>query len=107
MSITIDLEANRDYTISFWYKLSGFGYMMYPFNFYYYQNNEEKISTTIYDYNWVDEWIPQSPFGIINDMEWMFYNRTFTSDSDNNAVFYIKTQMDKVWIDNLEIKIKE
>jgi hypothetical protein len=107
MSITIDLEANRDYTISFWYKLSGFGYMMYPFNFYYYQNNEENISTTIYDYNWVDEWILQSPFGIINDMEWMFYSKTFTSNSDNNAVFYIKTQMDKVWIDNLEIKITE
>lgn len=107
MSIAIDLEANRDYTISFWYKLSGFGYMMYPFNFYYYQNNEEKVSTTIYEYNWVDEWIPQSPFGIINDSRWMFFSKTFTSDSDNNAVFHIKTQMEKVWIDNFKIKITE
>ena len=107
MSIAIELELDRDYTISFWYKLSGFGYMMYPFNFYYYQNNEEKIFTTIYDYNWVDEWIPQSPFGIINDSGWMFFSKDFTSDSDNSAVFHIKTQMEKVWIDNLEIKITE
>lgn len=107
MTITIDLEANRDYTISFWFKLSGFGYMMYPFNFSYYQDNEEKISTTIYEYNWVDEWIPQSPFGIINDSGWMFFSKDFTSNSNNNAVFHIKTQMEKTWIDNLEIKITE
>jgi len=107
MSIAIELEKDRDYTISFWYKLSGFGYMMYPFNFYYYQNNEEKISTTIYEYDWVDEWIPLSPFGIIHDSGWMFFSKDFTSDSDNSAVFHIKTQMEKVWIDNLEIKITE
>ncbi len=107
MSITIDLEANRDYTISFWYRLSGFGYMMDPFNFYYAQDNQEKISTTIYEYDWVDVWIPQSPFGIINDSGWMLFSKDFTSDSDNNAVFHIKTQMEKVWIDKLEIKITE
>ena len=37
----------------------------------------------------------------------MFYSKNFTSDSENNTIFYIKTQMDKVWIDNLEIKITE
>lgn len=107
MTIPIELEANRDYTISFWFKLQGFGYMMNPFNFYYYQDNEEKVSTTVYDYNWVDEWIPLSPFGIINDSGWMFFSKDFNSDSDDKAVFHITTQMEKVWIDNLEIKITE
>ena len=37
----------------------------------------------------------------------MFFSKTFTSDSDNNAVFHIKTQMEKVWIDNFKIKITE
>lgn len=107
MSIGIDLETDRDYTISFWYKLSGFGYMMYPFNFYYYQNNQEKINTTIYDYNWAGTWIPLSPFKVLEDTGWLFFSKTFNSDSDANAVFHITSQVENVWIDELKIKIVE
>jgi len=107
MSLNIDLEADKDYTISFWYKLSGFGYMMYPFKFYYYQNNENKLETTIYDYNWPGTWIPQSPFKILDDTGWLYYSKTFNSDSDADAVFHIECQMENAWIDNLEIKVVE
>lgn len=107
MSINIDLNKNRDYTISFWYRLFGFGYMMYPLNFYYDQNNEEKIYTTIYDYDWAGVWVPSSPFKILDDTGWLYFTKTFNSDSESNAVFHIKTQVEKVWIDNLEIKIVE
>lgn len=103
----IELEKNRDYQISFWYKLSGFGYMMYPFNFFYYQDNEEKIYTTIYNYNWVTEWIPQSPFGIIDDTGWLYYSKNFSSDSDARAVFYFTSEMEYVSIDNLKIIVAE
>ncbi|MCF8373250.1 MAG: hypothetical protein K9H64_16645 [Bacteroidales bacterium] len=107
MSIGIDLETDRDYTISFWYRLSGFGNMMYPFNFYYYQNNQEKLNTTVYDYDWAGTWIPLSPFKVLEDTGWLYFSKTFNSDSDANAVFHITTQVDSVWVDGLEIKIVE
>lgn len=107
ISINIELEGDRDYTISFWYRLSGLGYMMYPFNFYYHQNNEGKLYTTIYDYNWKGDWILDSPFKILDDTGWLLFKDTFYSDSDSYAVFHITTQVEKVWIDNFEIKIAE
>ena len=107
MSITIGLEKNRDYKISFWYKLSGVGYMMNPFNFYYYQNNQEKIFTTIFNYNWNGEYIPGTASKILDDTGWLYFSEVFTSDSESNAVFHITTQVENVWIDNLKIKITE
>ncbi len=107
LATNINVEKDRDYTITFRFKFSGFGYMSFPLRFYFYQNNEEKIETTVYEYNMVDEWIPRSPFGMVHDMDWAYYSKSFTSDSDNIAVFTIETQVDKVWIDNLEIKVTE
>lgn len=106
-SSPIALEENRTYTLSFWYKLSGFGYMMYPFNFYYVQDNEEKIYTTIYDYDWSGVWIPNSPFKILDDTGWLYFSLSFTSDSNSKAVFYLSSEVEKVWIDNLELKVAE
>lgn len=107
MHVTLALEKDRDYTLSFWYRLSGFGYMMYPFNFYYFQNNGQKIYTTVYDYNWAGTWIPLSPFKILDDTGWLYFSKTFTSDSESNAVFHITGQVENIWIDRLEIRITE
>ena len=50
---------------------------------------------------------PLSPFKILDDTGWLYFSKTFTSDSESNAVFYITSQVEKVSIDNLEIKITE
>ena len=108
ISIDLALEEDRDYTLSFWYRLKGFGCMIdqEPFYYYYYQDNEEKLGTIIYDYYWAGEW-----YGWINkvldDTGWIYYSKTFNSDSDANAVFHITCRIEEVWIDKLEIKIVE
>jgi hypothetical protein len=100
----ISLEKNIDYRISFWYKLSGFSYMMQPFFYYYLQENERKIYTLVSN-DWPGTWITLSPFKILDDTGWVYYSTTFYSDSDKDAVFYLGSQLETVRIDNLEIKV--
>ena len=107
ISSNIELKKGESYTISFWYRLKGLGYMMYPFNFYIYQDNTEKFATTIEDYDWSGEWVPLSPFKYLDDTGWQFFSLTFTADSETNASFYMTTEQEKVWVDELKLKVTE
>ena len=106
ISSIIDLESNRDYTLSFWYRVTGYGYMMEPIKYYYIQNNDYKISTSLNGSECGGDTSPVGPFEILNTV-WLYYSADFTSDSEDIANFHLTTTIENVWIDDLQIKIVE
>jgi hypothetical protein len=68
------------------------------------QENKQKIYTLVSN-DWPGSWIPLSPFKILDDTGWVYYSSTFYSDNDNDAIFYLGSQLESVRIDNLEIKV--
>lgn len=109
VSTSIELEANRDYTISFWYKVSGLGNMMVSLIFSISQDNQEKFHLPMYFDNWPGVGIPnnRSLYKLLYSSDWAYFSKTFTSDSESYATFEILSFLENVWIDNLEVKIIE
>ena len=115
IEIPIELIADKEYEVSFWYRAKGIGRMDggddgHGLYFNYQQHELYFCQTNLaveYGSVWEGEWIPLGPFKALDDTGWMFYSKVFVPDDDSPARFHIGCEIEIVYFDDLRLKLKE
>lgn len=98
------VEKNVQYEFSFWYKVRGWVYTMYPLNFFYSQDNQNFIWTnfTGKELNYIQGGF--GPFRKSRGVDWTYYSVKFIPNNNTAITFYFESAIEELYIDNLLIK---
>jgi len=98
------VEKNVQYELSFWYKARGFVHMMYPLNFFYFQDNQKYLWTNFGGQEFKLTSSGSGPFGKLSGVDWTYYSVKFIPSNNTAIKFYFGSSIEELYIDNLQIK---
>jgi len=100
------VEKNVEYELSFWYKARGLAHMMYPLNFYYYQDNQQFLWTDFGDHELKGVPVANGLLRKLYGVDWTYYSTNFFPNNSTAITFYFTASIEELYIDNLQIKKK-